>query len=271
MKSILIVYTGNVCSSPTLGMFQYVPQFDVRSFENFDKHKCGNRTLDDIGTALEDLHHGRDTQMTRSFGLSRNCSSKPCVVKWRPYENGPTHNLKRVLRECYTPVFLARKSLIDNCAKIIANEKVYGTRWPQFGTSTQSIELKSFDDKFKNEVVMEMEKRLKWIESMLQEMKVFYDRDIPVIYAEDIFKPMVDTSSFIKIFSDLVREPLDLNLPNNFNPGVLRIESFMGINQIKKIGVNLKEIEGYDELHSNPFLNSLDEKYLEVLSGTDKK
>lgn len=271
MKSLVIAYTGNVCSSPTLGMFQHVPQFNVRTFEHLDSFKCGNRTSDDIAGVLEDIHHGRNTKLTRSFGLPEVEDNKPCVLKWRPYVNGPTEKLKSVLRQHYTPVFLARKSLIDNCAKILANERVFGTRWPQFGLATKNVELKEFDEKFYSDLSRLMEQRIHWIFDMLSQMRLTYGGNIPVIYAEDMFKPLVDCDEFLRIFCEITGEQLTLELPENFNPSSLKIEEFVGTTKIKKIGVNLKVIDGYEQLHKNPNLNTIDKRYLAILNGTNKK
>lgn len=253
-------------------MFQYSQEYNVRSFENFDKNKCGDRSSNDVAQALEDLHHGRDTTMTRSFGVSPSNGGGPCVVKWRPYVNGATRRLNEVLYENYIPVFLARKSLIVNCSKIIANEMVYGTRWPQFGNWTEKKEDPIVDQSFMRKVQMEMEDLLPWIREMLHTLEKSYGRKVPVAFSEDIFNPYIDVNQFVNTFSKLTGEDIHLNLPNGFNPETspLSIENFYGFSSVKKVGVDVKNLKGFDLLLKDSQINRLDEDYLKVLNGTDE-
>ena len=268
MKNLLIAYTGNVCSSPFLGMFEYVEEFQMNTYENLDpyhiKNIFGEYNSDFLAERFLELHEHRLSKERRFLGISNPTGDKPVVLKWRPHKVGRSTKLATVLRENFIPFILVRKSVVEQGLKIVGNEIVFGTKWPQFRYTRQLKDSFEITEEVGKEILKESNTLVNWIKEIKETLEGFYKSPVPFVYAEDVFSPYVDVERFQEVVESVLGEKITINLPENFNPKTTALGSFT--RKFQKRGVDMSKVKGLQEFMESDEVKRMEERYLKVVS-----
>jgi len=255
MTNVLIAYTNNVCSTPMIEYARLHKSIFVPVREHFDEHLFIEYINDreqfcpQLANILSFLYSRKncaffDRNELIDYRYGQQLPSlldKPHILfKWRCYPRKlpESHKIVDILAENNViPAIMLRSSLSEQAIKVFLSETVYGGRLQQFKTGNMS------DDEYENyqieqsqfNVVLsceELEKIIDIADNFLRitirliELVHFYfpKTDIPfLIFAEEIFKPLIDYDRYNFVLSCLFGkiDPLDQTLKPPFRKGGL--------------------------------------------------
>jgi hypothetical protein len=273
----VVLYTGNVCSTPFVNAFKRLGGVCVPIHEHLDKYYISNKfPEDDAGKifshVLRSLAKREYSKMVRQLETSRpkllDIDVAPNMYfKWRPFrseDDDVYEEQKRVLKDLdVEPIFILRKSIVEQCLKIVMNEKHYQTRHPQFKAVALSAEDYDYfvlqQSKLRLEISDEdIVRTIKETQIFINRTRhsiavakeLFTDKQLKLVITESIFKPMIDDEEFLKFCH------LDLSLENSNLEGD---GSFGAIS--RKAGLSMSNFINADILKENSILVGLESEY----------
>lgn len=280
---IIILYTGNVCSTPFLNSFKRIPGICVPAHEHFDEYfirkmfpNCGPEKI--LFEVLSDLYDRKFTQPMSQLGIAeediRGLEECPRLVfKWRPF-TGNNLKYKTLLKELFIkmnvkPVIIVRQSLLEQAIKVVMTENYYGNRWPQFKAAGLSNEEYKQYIKEQETVVLELTSEL--LDKVIFEARSFLNKtknvigfidtyfsqmDCKLAVSEDLFNPLFDEERFNEFGSSLLDTPITVQKTAKTEKPKSR-----------KAGLSLKNIQGLDRAINNKTLCELESEYFRLLSS----
>ncbi len=284
MANVVIIYTGNVCSTPMIEYARlsksiYVPGRELFDYYNFSKISNNINICKDLAEIFDALFLRKSCAYLESDGLlnyrgDRAVPStlvKPHVLfKWRCFPPGApgSHKIAEVLAaNKATPVVMLRSSLLTQAIKVFLSERAYGGRYQQFKTSTMSKKIyESYIEKQKQISIVISDSDLKEIRKIAKDFlnssitqidnMHFYFPHVPqpyLIFAEDIFKPLIDFVQYefalTTLFGDF--DPLDTHREPT----------------VRKGGLELSNCANLDMVLQDAKLRSLEERYQAATAG----
>ena len=228
-RASVVLYTGNVCSTPFINAFKLVSGFCVPLHEHLDQHfikwkipeaEAGEIFCEALAAVLKREY----TPILDRLGISSEDLLSPehaehLIFKWRPFnaEDAATAVAQKALfvEAQIQPFLIARRSLIEQCTKVIITERYYGNRWPQFKAAQMSSQ--QYEDYIAEQKTVMIELGDKDLETIAREARGFYirtcrvlemaDRFFPgrnckLIVSESLFKPHLDKTAFRTLCSE---------------------------------------------------------------------
>ena len=278
-KLAIFLYTGNVCSSPTL---QNIARFDDVStpiFEHLDPYhlleKKISREFHDItfNNALADVLANEQTALLTMLGIKLSYPARSCLAfKWRPFLNDKSALRRRMQlfssMQVVSPFLIVRRSLLEQVTKIHLNELATGSQHLQFsaGEMTQ-IEYREYQQRLRERRFKLGSHDIDNIEALARRYLAgtkeifvhahehFPGANLSLIKAEDFFQPEINEDKFFSYFS----RKLHLGRHDGGE------DSVHFLPKIRRAGFSLQNVSNYDLITSDPDLNSLEHQYNELL------
>ena len=280
---IVILYTGNVCSTPFMNSFKRIPGFCVPVHENFDEYyirgvfpDCEPEKI--LFEVLSNLYDREFTPLMRQLGFAeddiKSLQEYPGLVfKWRPF-TGNNLEYKKLLKELFTkmevkPVIIVRQSLIEQAIKVVMTENHYGNRWPQFMAAGLNNEEYKKYIKEQETVVLELTTEL--LDKVIVESRSFLKKTRNVLNLIDTYFPQKRCKLAISenLFNPLFDEERFKEFCNSLLNTSIVVEKIAKTEKPKsrKAGLSLNNIQGLDHVKNNKTLCDLENEYFRLLSS----
>jgi hypothetical protein len=281
-KSLVILYTGNVCSSPLSYAFNRVNDCFAPLHEHLDKYYLKKMSEDDVDecfvNTISDIKNGIYSQSCKTLKIKDFTKGSSCecnsvfVFKWRPFEaetfEGKIKQRKTLDGLNPVPVFLIRKSVVGQAIKIHMNEKVYESRHLQFkaGKMTpdaynefieEQTQIKIYFDQDDVNVVKKI--AIKFIERTRNTLLLgshLFNMKPTILLSEDLFTPLIDEVVFCETFSKI----LDMNI--ELQSEVHSQEEFT-----RKSGLQLSNLSNLNEVICDSKLIELENNYNKLINS----
>jgi len=235
-KSLVILYTGNVCSSPLNYAFNRVEKCFAPLHEHLDKYYLSKMWNDDIDECfvdtISDIKSNTYSQRCESLKIDDFTDNLSCentsvfVFKWRPFEavtkEGKIKQIKALESLNAVPVVLVRSSVVEQAIKIHMNEKVYKSRHLQFNAGKmtpaeyqkfieEQADIKvTFEQLDINEVKNIAENFIERTRKTLLLGRRLFDVKPTIVLSEDLFTPLINETVFCETFSRLLGMKVEL-------------------------------------------------------------
>jgi len=284
VTNAVIIYTGNVCSTPMVAYAGLTRDVFVPFFERFDHAKFQvtvpdpSRQSAELAEALSALYERRHTPVFDHPRFVRyldwaeipSAAEKPHVLfKWRPFqpEMPDSHLITQAFeRHGAMPTMIARQSVVEQAIKVFLTEKIYGDSHQQFtaakmtaaeydayteGQREMQVEISDEDL-----VVVHTKARqfLHRTKSLVRCAQYFFPHaPAPqVIISEDIFRPALDRERYNAVLSHLLgaTQPLDAQTETD----------------VRKAGLDLQHCANLEAVLADAELQAVEAKYNGVIT-----
>ncbi|MEL6799129.1 MAG: hypothetical protein AAFO80_04565 [Pseudomonadota bacterium] len=281
MTNLVILYVGNVGSTPLVQVAKQHPKTCVPIIEEFDEYEfiphCGEENLfDALAETLDALYQrkrnayldGETVRRHRDTDEFPSVEMAPHMVfKWRPN----SYRQRRAGSAVLPPVFakhnvkaavLARRSAVERALKVMMTEAQTGTKYPQFRAEKMSdAEYKAYmqeqaevsiriegDDLVNLRELARSYYGKTWV---LVHAAMFQFAHLggppPLIVSEQILKPEIDYDAVSDVLSALLCD--DIRLTNDMAPTV------------RRAGLGIENCANLDELANDPELRDIERRY----------
>ncbi|MEP5567126.1 MAG: hypothetical protein ABJN62_04765 [Halioglobus sp.] len=272
LKTAVIFYTGNVCSTPLTQAFKKISGFEVPIHEHLDKYWIQARLEQaDIShtfnQALRDIVDHQESALLEKLRIQLpEAQSEYLAFKWRPFSGAESvvSERQKLFEEINAvPFLMLRGSIVNQAVKIALSEKLNGTRHMQFSAAKMSeYEYQErLEDSKKARTALSAREDIEPIvrnffarskETLNLAQKYFPTTPINIVKSEDLFTPLLEESVFLKYFSN----KLGLN-----------ISSFVSSSEeiiARKLGYSKENCINYEEIFRDPMLMKLEERYVSL-------
>ncbi|KPA23122.1 hypothetical protein shim_14160 [Shimia sp. SK013] len=286
MTNAILLYSGNVCSTPVVDYATHLPSVCVPVLEDFERHRFVNfapsdavycETLAEVFDCvfarrdhpyLADV--ARDTDGARGRLLSEEQAAH-VFFKWRgpPRGFGGRAHLARVLRaHKVKPVTILRRSVIAHATKMVLSQQHYGNTHMQFQVSREKMS----DEAFQAYVADQAQVRVQFGKKDIQAVRrkaysilrrrweisrtvrnIFGQKRLEAVIAEDLFGRSVRIGPYEEAMSRFLEA--GQRLPD----GV--------VSQFRKGGPDVENCENYDDVCRDPALWTLERLYQRHIAG----
>lgn len=290
MSNVVLMYTGNVCSTPMIEYAHLVDDVYVPVKEHFDFQRVLEVSPDesnvcgDFADILGKVYARESNVILEQDSLVKmrdghpipSLEQKPHMLfKWRsfPSDLPDSQKIVQVFSENDVhPLIMLRKSLSHQALKVFLSEKVYGGRHQQFKARAMSNE--DYDaylaEQDKLSVTLDAEDILevraiarnflnRTLKMIDQTRFYFGHTNAPsLLFAEDVFAPLIDVDKFNGALSRVLGSEvtqLDSQKETRLRKGGLEVSHCANASEVLK-NPKLKEFEArYQEAAAN--LNNL--------------
>lgn len=277
MTNAILLYTGNVGSTPTIEYVQSSGKVVVPVVEQFDeylleKHVEGKEVLFPFLTEiLSEFYEGRlHPYLLKPDLKTRNenvvlAPGTHTFFKWRPFDEtreGAADFSALMTRYDVRPIVIRRRSLVDQAIKIHLSETTYGSRHQQFKAGTMGEdEYQTYlaeqaalrihvDTAGVQDIITIATQFLRRTQRMIERRNAFFPKhakgDI-VVATEDLYTPYIDLERFNGLFSDLFGEPIEADIEGQI--------------LTRKAGLEVTNCTNYAEIVEQPRLRNIGEQY----------
>ena len=285
MSNIVLLYTGNVCSSAMIEYANLCDDVLVPVREGLDLYQFEKVFTDEsqlcvnFSHVLSDIYDRKDYTFLQQNSLVHwrqgepipTAEQKPHLLfKWRAFStNLPGSDvIGEVFRKNATaPIVLLRKSLSQQALKVFLSEKVYGGRHQQGKTQSMSEEayvayMKEQDaisitvtnadlTEIRNIATSFLNKTLKLIKSAKY---YFPHHETPaLLFAEDIFNPLIDVDRFNHALGAMC--------------GAIAPLTLQQAPKLRKSGLNICHCANAEEVFHDPKIAALERQYQAAAAG----
>lgn len=285
MPNVVILYTGNVCSTPMIEYARLCKDIFVPVREHLDYHRFleVSPTEGQVGTeiakVLDDLFNRVDTPFMQQDGLVKWSHGQPVpsteqqphmLFKWRsfPTNHPDSDSIAEVFcKNAAIPLIMLRKSLSHQALKIYLSEKIYGGRHQQF--KTRSMDDKAYTAYLKDQeailvsatdvdiaqIIDIAERFLIRTLRTIEGAKFFFPNHAPphVLFAEHIFTPLINLDRYNRALVTLL---------GDVAPLVLQQEV-----ALRKAGLEIYHCANAEEVFRDPKLVDLERQYQAAATG----
>ncbi|WP_412552916.1 hypothetical protein [Shimia sp. MIT1388] len=288
MSNVVLMYTGNVCSTPMIEYAHLVENVYVPVKEHFDFQRVLEVSPDessvskDFADILKTLYARESNVILEQDSLVKMRDGQPIpsveqkphmLFKWRsfPSDLPDTQKISEVFAENDVhPLIMLRKSLSHQAIKVFLSEKVYGGRHQQFKARAMSKEdyeaylaeqdkisiTADADDILEIRAIARnfMNRTLKMIEDT---QFYFGHAGTPsLLFAEDVFSPLIQVNRFNKALTRLMGDDV----------AKLGAQSQT---RLRKGGLEVSHCANAEEVLKNPKLRDFEAKYQEAAAKLD--
>lgn len=278
MANVVLIFTGNVCSTPMVEFAHLTPRVFVPVREQFDPHKFFAYVTDEAKQAetlaqIMGAAFARDgaayaqwppfAEILPDGRMPDRATTPHTFFKWRTVD--PDLPRTHLLREMFVahdvaPVFMLRRSLAQQALKVQLSEMVYGGRHQQFKVSNMKAdayaaylnEQAAIRLTLGPEDIDAVEKTARMFLTRTRRLEEYRDFYFPhagkrAVIAEDIFRPEIDLDRYEatleRLFGEAIAIPRAADAP------------------IRKGGLEIEHCANAEEVLADPRLVALERKY----------
>ncbi|WP_171210288.1 MULTISPECIES: hypothetical protein [unclassified Ruegeria] len=301
MANAVILYTGNVCSTPMIEYAREAKNVFVPFREQFDYYRISEQfpnedtVCEEFAVLLRDLFERRNNPFFDDPGLIDFRGQRALPTKfekanilfkwrcWNPSLKG-VESIARVFQDHGAkPIIMLRRSLIEQVTKIHLSEKVYGGRHQQFAAAAMSAE--EYQDYLEQQKRLRVRlteddiatlsatatKFIKRTRLLIDAQATFFGKKpLQVIVAEDIFKPMIDYDAYNRVLNRVFPPRSVFKRLTGLLSGPETLVEPGSESAVRKGGLELSHCENIEDVWANAELAELEAQYKDMISGHTK-
>lgn len=279
MANLVILFTGNVGSTPLVQLAGRHPKICVPIAEDFDQHNFSKFPIEVplLEALAETIDCTFQRQMTpyletrkRRWDELPSQSEVPHMVfKWRVGSYADSEQGGQAVAEVFRrhnarPALLARRSVVEQAIKVHMTESHYGSRHPQFKAASLNDEEYEARLRAQESVSLHIDKEglatcRKLAQSFFLRTKAtlrggrsHFGKRPELIFAEDFLRPEIDYGAASAILSHLLDD--EITLGPDMSP------------KVRRAGLTLANCANLDALATDPHLRKIEHRYQELLA-----
>ncbi|MEL7280802.1 MAG: hypothetical protein AAFY35_12555 [Pseudomonadota bacterium] len=284
MTNAVLLYDGNVCSTPMIDYARNFADVTVPIREHLDYYKFKDTLSDaefvaftsrELGAIFDRvmtpfLQHHDVNEFRSPPELPSKAECEHVFFKWRlppsRIENiGPFRDVFEKAEA--RPVTLLRRSVAEQSLKVVLSKKFYGNIHPQFAMRVGDFS----DEVYEDYMARQAEVLLTLEEDDIQDViafassfvggsrriredfsRFFPGHDLPIVIAEHVFAPGLQVPTYERVMSRILGAPVAFHAPL--------------VAEYRKSGLNLEHCANHEEVLAHPELVELDAKHQDLLS-----
>lgn len=284
MTNAVLLYDGNVCSTPMIDYARNFADVAVPIREHLEYYKFKDKMSDAEFAAFTSRELGaifdrvvtpfmqRDDheEFRTPSELPSKAECEHIFFKWRllPYHIEETEAFTAVFEKAEArPVTLLRRSVAEQSLKIVLSKKFYGTIHPQFNMRVGDYSDEQYEEYLAQQAEValtlegdEIEEVIKFAKGFVwggrrtrkDYSKFFPGQEMPIVIAEDVFAPDLQVQTYKRVMSRILEAPLAFDGPL--------------VAEYRKSGLNLEHCLNHEEVLAHPKLVELDAQHQDVLA-----
>lgn len=285
MGNAVLLYTGNVCSTPMVEYARLCPGVFVPMREEFDRYMFEKLGLGDqaesiLAQSLEALFARRANAYLERPALRkyRPAADLPdlarlphLLFKWRPF--GDDTDQAGRLAAAFAgagvrPVAMLRRMLLEQAVKVHLSERLYQDRHLQHRTEAMSAgDYAAFLADQRSQALVLHPADLPRIAAIARNFlnrtgqiisraaRLFPGIPLAAVICEDVFRPLIDRARFQSVLRRMLDAPV--TLPEGAEP------------KVRKSGPDLAQCANPELALQDPALQGLEARYQRLVAGLD--